>query len=96
VGEEFDHVLPVKEEVIGYRHNYSLMKAPSISRRIWIVISTVAVIGGFFAYYFFVYMEARREELEAKKFRAWRSIPATSGRRMLNAPRRSKKDYGHT
>ena len=46
------------------------MKAPTISRRIWIVISTVAVIGGFFAYYFFVYMEARRAELEAKKFRA--------------------------
>jgi hypothetical protein len=61
--------LSVKEEVIGYRNNYSLMKAPSISRRIWIVVSTVAVIGGFFADYFFVYMEARREELEAKKFR---------------------------
>ena len=46
------------------------MKAPSVSRRIWLIVSTVAVIGGFFAYYFFVYMEARREELEAKKFRA--------------------------
>jgi hypothetical protein len=46
------------------------MKAPTISRRIWLVASTVAVIGGLFAYYFFVYMEARKVELEAKKFRA--------------------------
>ena len=46
------------------------MKAPTISRRIWLIASTVAVIGGLFAYYFFVYMEARRVELEAKKFRA--------------------------
>ena len=46
------------------------MKAPSIPRRTWLIASTVAVIGGFFAYYFFVYMEARRADLEAKKFRA--------------------------
>jgi len=46
------------------------MKAPTISRRIWLIVSTVAVIGGFFAYYFFVYTEGRRVELEAKKFRA--------------------------
>jgi hypothetical protein len=46
------------------------MKAPTIPRRIWLIASTIAVIGAFFAYYFFVYMESRRAELEAKKFRA--------------------------
>ena len=45
------------------------MKAPTMSKRIWLVISTVAVIGGFFGYYFFVYMETRKIDLEAKKFR---------------------------
>ena len=43
------------------------MKAPSIPRRTRLIASTVAVIGGFFAYYFFVYMEASRVELEAEK-----------------------------
>lgn len=45
------------------------MKIPTISRKIWLVISTLAIVGGFFSFYFLVYMKDKQMDLEAKKFR---------------------------
>lgn len=46
------------------------MKFPTLSRRFWIALTTLAVIGTLFAYYLLVYVGAREEKLRTDKYRA--------------------------
>lgn len=45
------------------------MKTPHISKRIWMAISTAAVIGILFVFYLMIYIPERERELNNKKFR---------------------------
>ncbi|SHG69394.1 hypothetical protein SAMN04488109_1435 [Chryseolinea serpens] len=46
------------------------MKFPSLSRKFWVAITTLLVIGGLFAYYLLVYVHGREEKLREEKYRA--------------------------
>jgi len=57
-GTVFDHV------------NSLAMKLPTLSKRFWIICSTLLVIGTVFAYYLLVYVEGREQKLRQDKYRA--------------------------
>ena len=46
------------------------MKLPTLSKRFWIICSTLLVIGTVFAYYLLVYVEGREQKLRQDKYRA--------------------------
>ena len=46
------------------------MKLPTLSKRFWIICSTLLVIGTLFAYYLLVYVEGREKKLRQDKYRA--------------------------
>ena len=46
------------------------MKLPTLSKRFWIICSTLLVIGTVFAYYLLVYVEGREKKLRQDKYRA--------------------------
>lgn len=50
------------------------MKNLHTTRRIWTIISTVIIIGLFFAYYLLVYVPNREEDLISKKYRALKQV----------------------
>ena len=46
------------------------MKAISLSRKFWILFSTIFIVAAIFGFYFLVYVSAREDDLKEKKFRA--------------------------
>ncbi|HYI77422.1 MAG TPA: hypothetical protein VEW65_07355, partial [Chryseolinea sp.] len=56
------------------------MKLPTVSKRTWIICSTLLVIGTLFAYYLLVYVGAREEKLRQDKYRALERL----GKNMIN------------
>jgi len=70
------------------------MKIQSLSQRLWLVMSTIAITGGFFAYYFLVYMKDRQIELEAKKFRELNQYAENIKEGFREHTKRSIRVYG--
>ncbi len=55
------------------------MKIPSVSKKFWIVVATIAIVTVLFAYYLLVYVKGKKEDLIARNFRALEQVGMNIG-----------------